>query len=1116
MKTALLTAGIFFAVVFVCIAVTPMVLSSSWGQKKFLSFINGKIPGKLAIEDLSLGWTHSQKITEISLVDEKDIPIFHCEAVNIDASLLSILFRQNLGVMTLSHPQVHLQPASFTPSETPSSKLSKLPLVLTGKVTLDNGSLSIEGSGIEPIVFHTISLDMEVNKARTNLLVDLKGLSEQNDIQGQFALKAAVQPHIPSFDLEASMKNFPIKGVDQILALISKEYAGLLLGGVGPSINLDLQAKNSPETFEVSLNAASQFLYAYIETQSQNDVVTLRSPAKIAFTLTPVLAALAGIPLEGPASGKITVEQFRLPNLEFSEASIQASLALTGIPQLQNVQFRISSNALGKDIAFDLTGMSSEGPLAASGDLLGLFTQAPLLKATANVENKMQLAVRELVLPKPFSLETMQLKADFQGEELLKFHQVLCTIEASSMDAIDVEVRSDTLSTAFACSLKKDPLTLVIKKPVAFDFTVREEFFAAYVDQVVLLKPALLKIELDPLTLPLQDLQLSQLKIKGRGGAESIQLGSTNKKNQAELKNARFQFNLDGKAPLTFASLSAQAFVLGQPAGMIHAEVAADRALELDKAHLTAQVQLQDLSTPVMEVWLARPLSPLIGPSLTLSVEMSKTPQAETLKIKGSSALLSVNSSFSYKNDHYELQNPAQVQLSLTKEGYDLIDRWLGKNEGPFSLNSPTTVHFSASKLSIPRNLDWTELLCSAKLEVNNFSLKEKQTQTVTTLKNLVVTLNKSSPKEPLRFNLQGAINPGTISIEGEWDKSHTSLTAELDQFPSVLLDSVARNFGQANFPFTSLFGQAVNIDLETQVQNKSGPLSLRVHSPNTRAALKGKINHGMLSLSEPIHAQILMSKELSQWLVQDVNPLSISAIYADNPLTLEIAAEGFSLPLFPFDMSKFQLPKGRVELGKVTCHNDGNLSITLGLLKSKQLTREKELKLWFAPIDFGIKSGVANIERTEILVAETFDIALWGKMDFVDDKVDMVLGLTPQTLKEAFGIKNLPEHYMLHIPLKGTTSDVRINTTKATAKIAALLAWQQTDIAGDIFGGSAGAIVGELLNNLGTLPDKGSHSPPAKHPFPWEDNKVPSAEKKTGSLKGDEKPLRQLLKILR
>ena len=133
---------------------------------------------------------------------------------------------------------------------------------------------------------------------------------------------------------------------------------------------------------------------------------------------------------------------------------------------------------------------------------------------------------------------------------------------------------------------------------------------------------------------------------------------------------------------------------------------------------------------------------------------------------------------------------------------------------------------------------------------------------------------------------------------------------AELDQFPSVLLDSIARNFGHANFPFTSLFGQAVNLDLDTQLHDQSGPLRFRVHSPNTRAALKGNINKGVLTLSEPVHAQILMSKELSQWLVQDVNPLSISAIYANNPLTLEIAPDGFSSRSSPLKWAGSNSPR--------------------------------------------------------------------------------------------------------------------------------------------------------------------------------------------------------------
>ncbi len=1115
MKTALLSLGLFFVFIFTCLAFTPMVLSSPWGQKKFLSWINKKLPGALSIDSMSLNWTSPQTVNEISLVDEKEVPIFHCEAIAIDASLWSIIFRQNLGVMTLTTPQVHLRP-SFEPSETSSSKLSKLPLLLTGKIALDNGSLSIEGEGIDPVVFRAITLGLEVNRQRTNALLNLKGISEQNDIGGQFALKAAVQPQTLTVDLEASLQNFPVKGIDQILSLVSKEYEGLLLSSVGPSINLNLQAKNSKEVFEVSLNAASQFLNAYVQTQSQNNVVTLKSPAKMTFTLTPTLGALLGIPLAAPANGKITVEQFRLPEMEFPEASLQGSLTIIGIPDLQNILLRVSSSGLKKGIAFDFSGQSAQGPVAVSGDILGAFTPALKFQAVAGIENKLKLTVEELVFPKPFSLETMELKAQLQAEALSIFKNVFCTIEAQTWNNIGIQLHSDTLSTGFLCSLKKDPLSLVIKTPLAFDYLLTQDLLKTYVPQLALVKPAPFKIQLEPLTLPLEDLQLGRMKLKGKALANELYLSSADKKRQAELKNALVEFQVDGKSPMAFASLSAEAFVQNQPAGTLSAEFSLDHALSLDQGHMTAHAELQDLSTPILEVWLAKPLTALIGPTLNLNIEINKTPAAESLKVKGSSEFLSVSSVFTYKDDHYELQTPAQLKLSLTKEGYALIDKWLGKKEGPFSLNSPTTVHFSASRLFIPKDFSWTDLLCDAKFEINNFSLRDKRSQQVTTLKNLFVTLNKSSPKDPLRFQLKGVINPGSITMDGSWTAGNTSLTANLDQFPTVLLDSAARSFGQANIPFSSLFGQTVNATLNTQIRNQSGPIDISLHSPNTRAALKGKIDQGTLTLTQPLHAQILMSKELIQWLIEDVKPLSISSIYANNPLTLEISPEGFSMPLTPFDMSHFAIGKGRVELGQVTCHNDGNLSLTLGLLKSKQLTREKELKLWFAPIDFSIKDGVAFIERTEILVAETFDIALWGKMDFVKDKVNMVLGLTPQTLKEAFGIKNLPEHYMLQIPMKGSPGNVQINTGKATAKIAALLAWQQKDIAGGIFGGPAGAIVGELLNNLGALPDKDSKSPAAKHPFPWEGDKPHSVEKKTGALMGDEKPLKQLLKILR
>ena len=352
-----------------------------------------------------------------------------------------------------------------------------------------------------------------------------------------------------------------------------------------------------------------------------------------------------------------------------------------------------------------------------------------------------------------------------------------------------------------------------------------------------------------------------------------------------------------------------------------------------------------------------------------------------------------------------------------------------------------------------------------------------------------------------------------------------TDAVAKIQQFPSIALDIFATSNGKNNYPFSTVFGETINADFSIKLQKFSGPLKLNVNSPNTRASLVGQFNNGILTLNEPVYAQVTMTPEMSKLILQDVNPLSIDSITSKNPITLMIDSKGFSFPVYPYDVRQVAIPFARLELGQISCRNEGNINITLGLLKSKQFDKGRDLNLWFAPIDMHVKDGFADVERTEILLADTFEIALWGKVDLFKDYIDMTLGLTAQCLKKAFGIKDLPAEYVLQIPMKGPADNVQINTGSATAKIALLLAAQQKGLAGAIGGGPAGAIVGELFNRAIKLPDMGTPAPAAKHPFPWEVGKKnlksendeelePQGKKR--HFKTKEKPLKQILKIIR
>jgi len=324
-----------------------------------------------------------------------------------------------------------------------------------------------------------------------------------------------------------------------------------------------------------------------------------------------------------------------------------------------------------------------------------------------------------------------------------------------------------------------------------------------------------------------------------------------------------------------------------------------------------------------------------------------------------------------------------------------------------------------------------------------------------------------------------------------------------------------------------TIFGPELNLTASSTLTHWNGPITLQLNSPNIRASVKGAITNGLLYLNDPFHMQLTLTPDLSRVILNSVNPLSLTAITAQAPITLEIPAQGFTYPIFSSDNSQINIPAGRLELGKLYCHNEGNVNITLGLLKLSQFSQNQNIELWFAPLDFHIKNGVMECERTEILITSTYQVCIWGELDFVSKKVDMVLGLTASCLKTAFGIKNLPDDYVLQIPMKGPMDNVKINTSKATAKIAALLIWQQKAVSGALGKGPAGALLGEFMNKLGPLPDGNSKAPPAKRPFPWEStDQKPSSKKKKVSeapptkkkklIVPDEEPLKQVLKMLR
>lgn len=88
-----------------------------------------------------------------------------------------------------------------------------------------------------------------------------------------------------------------------------------------------------------------------------------------------------------------------------------------------------------------------------------------------------------------------------------------------------------------------------------------------------------------------------------------------------------------------------------------------------------------------------------------------------------------------------------------------------------------------------------------------------------------------------------------------------------------------------------------------------------------------------------------------------------------------------------------------------------------------KFLKVEGQMELAFSPIRALVQKGAITIERTEIKVSESMKVITWGTIDLDGQQMDMTLGLPQKTLKKLFKVKNLPEEFLLEIPISSKLS---------------------------------------------------------------------------------------------
>lgn len=297
---------------------------------------------------------------------------------------------------------------------------------------------------------------------------------------------------------------------------------------------------------------------------------------------------------------------------------------------------------------------------------------------------------------------------------------------------------------------------------------------------------------------------------------------------------------------------------------------------------------------------------------------------------------------------------------------------------------------------------------------------------------------------------------------------SHLQATA----LPTQIISFFYPPFGTSIAP---LIGSPLTADASLNYFEGKGKVDLSASSPSGDVSLHGDIEKGMLSLREPLVAHFQIASDVSDILLEVVNPLLNSSLYSKKGGSLVISKEGFQFPLFPYLPEWIEVKQGTLDLGVLVIKNSSSLAPLFQLLSYKGLLEVPEVEFWTTPLSFRVHQGIVDMGRMDVLVANAVHLCSWGRINLPRDQLDLTLGVAADTLQKALRLRDIPKSFVLKIPVRGSIKDPVIDFSRAGTTVAAMLAAKKAG--GGFFGGAMGSLA---------QPESAEETPPPPKSLPW------------------------------
>ncbi|KAJ7514051.1 hypothetical protein O6H91_23G024300 [Diphasiastrum complanatum] len=228
--------------------------------------------------------------------------------------------------------------------------------------------------------------------------------------------------------------------------------------------------------------------------------------------------------------------------------------------------------------------------------------------------------------------------------------------------------------------------------------------------------------------------------------------------------------------------------------------------------------------------------------------------------------------------------------------------------------------------------------------------------------------------------------------------------------------------------------------------KSELSPVQATLWSDNTHAEMTGFINRKTkrIELIKPIKMEMDLTPAVGQLYLSRINPLLGDIM---GPVVKDEDMPDVILQIFPHDMVlPAQQHKIRIEPMEMVVARGPIVDGVLSLLSKGDIIKgNREIKLRTSTIEVDLEvDDCLKCSRIDLLIADKVHLATWGRVDLVDETIQMMLGIPNTTLKDLLGFAKLPLDYYLQIPIKGTLDQPQVDFIHAGFNIAQLALYQR------------------------------------------------------------------------